>query len=101
MFAHERSLVQRYQGRPFVLLGVNADDGAAALKKIQQEQQIPWRSFCDGPPSGPLCRAWQVRGFPTLYLIDAGGVVRFAHVGPPTAEELDGQIERLVREAEK
>ena len=26
MFAHERSLVQKYEGKPFVLLGVNADD---------------------------------------------------------------------------
>ena len=37
MYGHERSLVQRYQGRPFVLLGVNTDDDAETLKQVQEQ----------------------------------------------------------------
>src|SRR5258708_38136960 len=101
MYAHERSLVQRYQSRPFILLGVNADGDAETLKRIEEERQIPWRSWCDGPPKGPLCTEWKGQGFPTIHLIDADGVVRFSHLGPPAAEELDGETEPLGAEAEK
>jgi len=101
MFAHERSLVQRYRDRPFALLGVNTDADAEALKRIQQEREIPWRSFADGRPRGPISTAWNVQGFPTVELIDAQGMVRFTHLGPPSAEELDGEIEQLVKEVEK
>ena len=101
MYDHERSLVKRYQSRPFVLLGVNADRDAAALKQAQEERGLPWRSFADGPPRGPIATEWNVQGFPTIYLIDAQGAVRFSHLGAPTAEELDGEIDQLLREAEK
>jgi hypothetical protein len=101
MYAHERSLVQRYQNRPFALLGVNTDADAAALKQIQKEREIIWRSFVDGPPKGPISTAWDIQGYPTIELIDAKGMVRFTHLGPPPADELDGEIEQLVKEAEK
>jgi hypothetical protein len=101
MYDHERSLVKRYQNRPFVMLGVNTDKDAAALKRAQEKRDLPWRSFADGPPGGPIVTEWGIDGFPTLFLIDAQGNIRNSHVGPPPAEELDGEIEALVREAEK
>ena len=39
-------------------------------------------------------------GFPSIFLIDAKGMVRFAHEAPDD-KELDGEIETLVKEAEK
>jgi hypothetical protein len=101
MYPHERSLVQRYENRPFVLLGVNADADAATLREVQEQRRIPWRSWADGPPGGPLCQEWKVRGFPTIYLLDAAGLVRYEHAGAPAAEELDAEIEKLVQETEK
>jgi peroxiredoxin len=101
MYSHERSLVQRYQGRPFVLLGVNTDQDVETLKRVQEEQHITWRSWFDGPAGGPITRAWGVTGMPSIFLIDAKGMVRFAHEGAPEAEELNGEIETLVKEAEK
>jgi hypothetical protein len=95
--------VKRYQDRPFVLLGVNTDDDAETLREVQKAQHLPWRSWWDGPPvpGGPIFTAWEVEGFPTMYLIDAKGVVRWESVGPPEPAELDRTIEQLVREAEK
>jgi hypothetical protein len=31
MYPHERSLVQRLEGKPFALLGINTDDARAQL----------------------------------------------------------------------
>ena len=97
MYGHERSLVQRYQNRPFVLLGVNTDADAATLKQVQDKQHLSWRSWYDGP-GGPICQEWHVRGFPSVFVIDAKGVVRYQHEGPPGEEELDGEIETLLKE---
>jgi hypothetical protein len=100
MYGHERSLVQRYQGRPFVLLGVNTDADAATLKQVQEAKHLTWRSWYDGP-GGPICQEWKVMGFPSIFVIDAKGVIRFQHEGAPGERELESEIEGLVREVEK
>jgi hypothetical protein len=102
MYPHERSLVKRLQGRPFALIGVNSDQDREKLKGVLPKEQITWRSFWDGgSPRGPISRAWKVQGWPTLYVIDAGGVIRHRHVGSPGEQVLDAEIEKLVAEAEK
>ncbi len=63
MYASDRSLVEHYQDRPFVLLGVNTDDDAATSKQVQEKLRLPWRSWYDGV-DGPICREWRVRGLP-------------------------------------
>jgi hypothetical protein len=98
MYGYERSLVQRYQGRPFILLGVNTDADAATLRQVQEKQHLSWRSWYDGP-DGPICREWKVVGFPSLFLIDAKGAVRYQHEGQPGDEELEREIETLLEEA--
>ena len=97
MYGHERSLVQRYQDRPFVLLGGNTDADAATLVQVQEKQHLPWRSWYDGP-GGPICKEWKILGFPTIFVIDAKGVVRYRHVGASGEEELEREIETLLHE---
>ena len=36
------------QGRPFVLLGVNADGDRAGIRRVIKDKQLNWRSFWDG-----------------------------------------------------
>lgn len=71
----EKELVERYQGRPFVLIGVNGDRQLAAAQQAVSKNQIPWRSFWAGP-DGALAEAWNVRSWPTVYLIDHTGIIR-------------------------
>jgi hypothetical protein len=101
MYPHERSLVKKMEDKPFALVGVNSDASREALQEVMAKERMTWRSFFDGPgTSGPIASAWKVRGWPTLYLIDAGGVVRHKWVGTPDYKELDAAIEKYVREAE-
>ncbi len=99
MIPHERSLVQRYQQRPFALLGVNAGPSKEALQKFEEKERLNYRSWWDGS-GGPIAAQWKVSAFPTILLIDHHGVVRFEWVGAPREAELDRHIEDLVREAE-
>jgi hypothetical protein len=40
MYPHERSLVKKLEGKPFVLLGVNSDGDKDKLRKRMKEEQI-------------------------------------------------------------
>src|SRR5262245_59008558 len=101
MYPHERSLVSRLADRPFVLLGVNSDRNREALKKVLVSEQITWRPFWNGGGTdGPISRAWNDHGWPTLYLIDPTRVIRLKWPGPPPAADLDQAIDELLKEAE-
>lgn len=102
MYPHERSLVQKLEGKPFALVGINSDTTKEAVKKAMEEEHITWRSFWNGgSTSGPISTAWNIQSWPTLYIIDHKGVIRHKHVGSPGDKTLDEEIEGLVAEAEK
>jgi hypothetical protein len=98
MYPHERSLVKRLEGKPFALLGVNSDESKEKLKKIMAKEKITWRSWWDGGDTeGPIASKWNVHGWPTIYVLDAKGVIRYKNV---REEELDKAVDTLLKEAE-
>ena len=97
MFPHERSLVKQLADKPFALIGVNSDKDLEKLRETVKAKDITWRSFCNGPDgtSGPISKRWQVRGWPTLYVLDAEGVIRYkGH----RSEEMDEAIMMVLGE---
>jgi hypothetical protein len=99
MFPHGRSLVQRYEQRPFALMGVNVDASRATLQAAEEREHLAWRSWWDGP-DGPITHRWGIESLPAVFLIDHRGVIRYESVGPPPAGEIDRRVEELVRAAE-
>jgi len=97
MYPHERSLVQRLQSKPFALVGVNSDRDKATLKPRMQQENITWRSFWNGPQgtSGPIAKAWNVSAWPTIYVIDAKGVIRAKNV---RGEAMDKAVNEVLLE---
>ncbi len=101
MYPHERSLVKKLEDKPFAILGVNSDKDREELKKTLEEEKITWRSFWNGgSTNGPISKRWNVRGWPTLYVIDHEGIIRGKYLGNPGDAVLDGLIEELVKKAE-
>src|SRR5689334_8467973 len=98
MHTYERSLVQKFAGRPFVVVGVNGDPDLETLRQTLEKDHVTWRSWCDGR-GGPITHSWGIRGFPTVFLIDQRGVIRLKSLGPPRREELERQIALLLEEA--
>ena len=80
MYPHERSLVKRLANQPFVLIGINSDP-KTRLRTAMKKNNITWRSFWDGGNTrGPIATAWGVRGWPTIYVLDDRGVIRYKNV---------------------
>ena len=98
MFPHERSLVKQLADKPFALIGVNSDADPEHLRKAVKKKNVTWRSFWGGEhgTSGPIAVKWGVHTWPTLYVIDAKGVIRFKN---RRGKELDKAITELLAEA--
>jgi hypothetical protein len=99
MLPHERSLVKKYEGKPFTLVGVNSD-GPEELKKALKDNPVSWRSFKDRRTGKPVISGqWSVSGWPTLYLIDHKGIIRKRWLGGPPTADLHREIDRLIEAA--
>jgi hypothetical protein len=101
MYPHERSLVKKFENKPFAIIGVNSDVDRAALKKVIEKEEITWRSFWNGKEGtgGPISTQWNVHGWPTIYVLDAKGVIRYKSVGANEGE-IDAAIEKAMKDLE-
>lgn len=95
---HELELVHRLKGKPFVLIGVNADDDRTRALRSAAMHHIVWRSFWDGPrgPYGPILTSWNIQSLPTVYFIDQDGVIRYSYL---YRKEIDAALAKLLSEA--
>ena len=98
MIPHERELVKRLDGKPFALVSLSADDKKETLTKFLEKEPMPWNHWWAGEESD-LLKAFRVKAFPTLYLIDAKGVIRKKWIGSPEVDVLDKTIDDLLKEA--
>ena len=83
------------KGKPFVFLGVNSDKDREMLKKVKKDEELEWRDWCDGDIDGPIHKQWNVIERPTVYLLDAKGVIRGKDL---LGEELDTAVDTLLDE---
>jgi hypothetical protein len=94
MLPHEKALVKRLENQPFALIGINTDK-PSAFREQAKTQGVTWRNSLQGSTSGELCQSWGVRRFPTLYVLDGKGVVRYVDV---YYDALEKAVERLLAE---
>jgi thiol-disulfide isomerase/thioredoxin len=97
MIPHERALVERF-GDKAVVLGVNIDDDRGAARSAITSQRITWRNWSMAGWDNPANKRWGVNSIPTVYVIDASGVIRYANVPGP---HLEAAVITLLAEAEK
>ncbi len=77
MLPHEREMTARLKDKPFTLLGINSDESRSALKKIIKDEKITWPNIQGGSPGkNKIANQWNVHGWPTIYILDAKGVIR-------------------------
>jgi hypothetical protein len=67
------------------------------------KEKLNWRSFADAGDEntmGPIATAWNLRGTPTLFLLDHKGIIRYRWLGSPGEKKIDEAIDKLIKEAE-
>lgn len=91
-------LATRLEGRPFVILGVNAGDDGATIRAFMQQTPVSFPILLD--EAGASLKSWQAFVFPTSYVVDKQGRVRMGLVGSIEwdAPETVARIEVLLSE---
>ncbi len=97
MIPHERSLVEQMSDKPFALIGINSDKDKGYFRSRAKDMGVTWRSFWNGErgTSGPISSKWGVRSWPTIYVLDHKGVIRFKG---PRGEKMTEAVEQLLAE---
>ncbi len=96
MIPHEKALVKRLKDKPFVLFGINSDDSATYHRKRKQ-MGVTWPSIDNASVSPKISTKWGVEGWPSIYVLDHKGVIRFKDV---RGTEMDRAVEQLLEEME-
>ena len=95
MIPHEKEMVKRLKNKPFALIGINSDGDRSVVKKILKEQNITWRQAVDGGTEGPISKKYSVEGWPTIYVLDAKGVIRFMDL---REKQMEDAVNKLLKE---
>jgi len=96
MIPHEKALVKRLENEPFAVIGINTDPDKAEYRRQAAANGVTWRSAWDGSTRGPLCTAWGIVSFPTVYVLDARGTIRYVGL---RGRDLETAVDALIQEA--
>jgi thiol-disulfide isomerase/thioredoxin len=102
MIPHEREMVKKHEGKPFVFISVSGDEKKEKLKDFLEKEKMPWTHWWTGEDGG-VVKKWNIRAFPTFYVVDCNGFLRARIVGGGEENEkkLSDMVEKLVDEAVK
>ncbi len=97
MIPHEREMVERLKNKPFVLVSISADAKKETLAGFLEKEKMPWTHWWNGS-SGGVIQEWDVAYFPTIYVIDAAGVIRHQDI---RNQKLEEAVNELLKQMEK
>ncbi len=92
---HLKELVQLHKDDPFALIGIATDADLKDFTSRARIADITWRNAWAGGTSGAWPTAWSVQRYPTVYVLDGKGVVRFVDV---RGEALSNAVQALLVE---
>jgi peroxiredoxin len=100
-YPYERLLLELYERWPFTILAVETGSSRERAKAARASQGLRYRAWWDEPADagrGPIADAWRVSGFPSGYVIDSRGVIRFVDLRHE--DSLKGVRQVLTEEAD-
>jgi peroxiredoxin len=83
-YPYERLMLELYKNWPFAILGIDSSESLARARQVKADERLTYRSWWDGGAAknteGPIATSWNVVGWPTVYVLDREGVIRFIDV---------------------
>jgi thiol-disulfide isomerase/thioredoxin len=94
MIPHSRELVKKLKDKPFVLVSISADAKKETLTNFMEKNEMPWTHWWNGTKGGILSDL-DVVFFPTIYVLDGKGVIRYKNVRD---KAMDKAVKTLLKE---
>jgi peroxiredoxin len=91
-------MYKKYKPAGFVLLGVNVDKEAPAVKDLLARKPVSFPVLLD--PTNAVSKAYHLDEMPSSVIIDRKGTIRYVHRGykPGDENEYQDRIRQLIRE---
>ena len=98
----ERAMVERLKHKPFVFVSISVDQDKQTLIDFLAKEKMPWPQWWVGVNS-KFGDVWDIRHYPTIYVIDANGVIRDKELElrDDTEGALDKTVNTLLAEMEQ
>ena len=81
-YPYQRFMLDLYEDDPVVILAVNSDEDIETALQSKEDEGLGYRAWWDGHgevnTEGPIATEWNVSGWPTIYILDENGVIRYA-----------------------
>jgi thiol-disulfide isomerase/thioredoxin len=97
MIPHERELVKKLKDKPFTFISISADEKKDTLTEFLKDNPMPWTHWWNGQTGGIL-KEWNIQHFPTIYVVDAKGIIRYKEI---RGKELEEAVEKLLAEVKQ
>ncbi len=94
MIPHEREMVSKLKDKPFALVSISSDEQKQTLSEFLEKVSMPWTHWWNGNKGGIL-EDWNVEYYPTLYVLDSKGIIRYKDL---RGKELEDAVEKLLGE---
>ena len=79
-YPHQREMLERYRDENVILLGVNSDGELDRVLEAKEREGLHYRTWWDESTRGPIAQSWIVWSWPTTYILDATGFIRYVDV---------------------
>lgn len=77
-YPHQRTMLEELGEEPFAIVAVNSDKDPEEAKQAKIDNELLYPAWFDGGGTkGPIATRWGVSGWPTVYILDHNGVIRF------------------------
>ena len=89
--------MKRFADQEFTYIGVNSDKDRLKASNRARDEELEWVNVWNGPKGtrGPLAESWGVNLWPSTFLLDRSGRIRFRSL---RGAELVEKIELLLAE---
>lgn len=94
-YPHQRQMLERYRDENVVLLGVNSDGELDRVLEAKEREGLHYRTWWDESTRGPIAQSWIVWAWPTTYILDARGVIRYVD---RRGDDIIAAVDELLKE---
>ena len=77
-YPYQRQMLENFGAEPFAIVAVSSDKDPEKAKQAKIDNELPYPAWFDGGGTrGPIATRWGVTGWPTVYIMDPEGRIRF------------------------